>query len=106
MPITVVDQFQGAPPAASVDPAVMQAFTLLLDDGRIAVVTYGSSSCPSEPVSYDADSTDALSLWVEYIGDAEVCSADFGPTTSVIEVPSDIEIGVVLLNGERVPALS
>jgi hypothetical protein len=104
-PVTVVDEYPGLPPGAVPDETFAPAW-VADSPGRIALVTFGSSSCPVEPVSYDRDSTDALSLWAEYTGDSEVCTADMAATTFVIELPAGFaDDGEVLVNGETAPRL-
>lgn len=105
-PVTVVDQYRGLPPGVEFADSLPAGWAPDVT-GRIAIVTYGSGSCPSEPVSFDRDSTAVLSLWVEYTGDAEVCSADMTPTTSIIELPDGFSsVVTVLVNGEPAPRLA
>ena len=99
-PITVVERLDGLPSGAALDDTFVAGW-VPESAGRIALVTFGSSSCPVEPVSYDRDSADALSLWAEYTGQSEVCTADMSPTTFVIELPDGFaDDGDVLVNGE------
>jgi len=104
-PITVVDSYPGPPPGAAVDETFEPGW-VADSAGRIALVTFGSSSCPVEPVSYDRENTEALSLWAEYTGDSEVCTADMAATTFVIELPDGFaDDGDVLVNGDPAPRL-
>ena len=104
-PLTVVDRYPGLPPGAALDETFEPGWVADVP-GRIALVTFGSSSCPVEPVSYDRDSTDVLSLWAEYTGESEVCTADMAATTFVIELPEGFaDDGDVLVNGESAPRL-
>ena len=104
-PITIVDQYSDLPPGAVFDETFAAGW-VPDSAGRIAIVTFGSSSCPVQPVSYDLESTDALSLWAEYTGDSEVCTADMAATTFVIEVPAGFaDDGDVLINNEPAPRL-
>jgi hypothetical protein len=62
--------------------------------GRVYVITYGSSSCPSIPTSVDA--ADAHHLVVktvvhDFFEQDDACTADLGPTTSVVEIPREID---------------
>ncbi|WAB83632.1 hypothetical protein OVN20_11335 [Microcella daejeonensis] len=53
---------------------------------RVLVTTYGSSSCPLLPIALEADaSTFVLTVST---GRVEACTADYGPTTSVVMVPA------------------
>jgi hypothetical protein len=104
-PVTVVDEYPGLPPGAVPDETFAPGWVADAP-GRIALVTFGSSSCPVEPVSYDRDSTEALSLWAEYTGESEVCTADMAATTFVIDLPEGFaDDGDVLVNGQPVPRL-
>lgn len=53
---------------------------------RLLVTTYGSSSCPLLPIALEADAS-TLVLTVS-TGRVEACTADYGPTTSVVVVPA------------------
>ncbi len=62
-------------------------------DGRLFVVTYGSSSCPrlAEP---DADWDDGHENLVVRLVDPpadKACTMDYAPTTSVVAVPDDVD---------------
>jgi hypothetical protein len=56
-----------------------------LSDGRLAVTTWGSSSCPMIPDRVLEEAGEVV-LVVE-AAPADACTDDLGPTTSVIEVP-------------------
>jgi hypothetical protein len=104
-PVTVVDEYPGLPPGAVPDETFAPGW-VADSPGRIALVTFGSSSCPVEPVSFDRDSTEALSLWAEYTGESEVCTAAMSATTFVIELPEGFaDDGDVLVNGQPAPRL-
>jgi hypothetical protein len=62
--------------------------------GRVYVRTYGSSSCPSIPTSVDADDAHHLVVKTvvhDFYEQDDACTADLGPTTSVVEIPSEID---------------
>jgi hypothetical protein len=108
LPLTVVESYQGAPDGVPLDIAAAEAFAVwdAADPATLTVVTFGSSSCASVPVSYDPAVTDALSVWTEYQGLADVCTADMGATTSVVEVPAGYTPeGGVLVDGAGVAVL-
>jgi hypothetical protein len=108
LPLAVVETYQGAPDGVPLDLAAAEAFALwdAAHPATLTVVTFGSSSCAPVPVSYDPAMTDSLSVWVEYQGLADVCTADMAATTSVVEVPAGYAPeGGVLVNGSRVAVL-
>jgi hypothetical protein len=109
LPLAVVETYQGAPDGVPLDDlAAAEAFALwdAAEAGTLTVVTFGSSSCAPVPVSYDPAVTDSLSVWAEYQGLADVCTADMAATTSVVEVPDGYAPeGGVLVNGSRVAVL-
>jgi len=54
----------------------------ILGPGRVALATWGSSSCPNLPVRIKATNPDNLRLLVDIAGPKHaVCTADLGPTT-------------------------
>jgi len=69
---------------------------------RLLVTTFGSSSCPLLPIALEADA-DTLVLTVS-TGRVQVCTADYGPTTSVVVVPAaaylaQVTASVLVLSG-------
>lgn len=70
-----------APPPET--PVVLQWSA---EANRLLVTTYGSSSCPLLPIALEADAS-TLVLTVS-TGRVEACTADYGPTTSVVVVPT------------------
>ncbi|MGA7988670.1 MAG: hypothetical protein WCB51_09765 [Candidatus Dormiibacterota bacterium] len=87
------------PGAALVDTVVWGAAD------QIAVVTFGSSTCPKLPVDLVTSTGNALTITVSS-GSSPVgaaCTADYGPTTSIIRVPESIDqaeqVGVTLIDG-------
>lgn len=62
-----------------------------VDDGRyLAVVTYGSSSCPAGPDAVDLISEQVLAISVAPLTAAVVCSAAMSPYVVVVEGPRGI----------------
>jgi hypothetical protein len=56
---------------------------------RLAVVTWGSSSCPPVPVALEA--TDPLLVRIDFAPyPADFCTADFAPTTHVLAAPEGV----------------
>jgi hypothetical protein len=54
----------------------------ILGPGRLALVTWGSSSCPWTPKRMQATGPDALRVALDLPGSKRmVCTADLGPTT-------------------------
>lgn len=80
----------GMPPGdpESFDPRV------LVRDSVIALITFGSSSCPALPTAAAVEG-DVLALTVEP-RPAEVCTADMAPTTSFFAAPAGLDADVVL----------
>jgi hypothetical protein len=74
----------GAPAGRFVDVAVVPQERTLL------VMTTGSGSCPDVPVAMTATSSTELRVEVEgyYSG---VCTADAGPTTTLVRLPADVD---------------
>lgn len=68
---------------------------VLLRESVIALVTFGSSSCPALPTEA-AVMGDVLALTVEP-RPAEVCTADMAPTTSFFAAPAGFDPDVVLM---------
>lgn len=68
------------------DPAVFW-----LDTGKsIALVTFGSSSCPAVVSSMEAIGTDALKLRIDSSGGSGPCTADLTATTHELMVPISV----------------
>ena len=73
--------------------------------GTLYVVTYGSGSCPSVPSAFNSQGTLITGVFVEQMSAdvleggelGEVCSADLGPTTSVVEIPDGYTVGTDLI---------
>jgi hypothetical protein len=61
------------------------------DEGLLYVVTFGSSSCPTLAAP-QATGHDPLSVRL-IEPTAEVCTADFAPTTTVVGVPDGVDDG-------------
>jgi hypothetical protein len=54
----------------------------ILGPGRVALATWGSSSCPYLPVRMSATGPDGLRVVLDLPGSKRtVCTADLGPTT-------------------------
>jgi hypothetical protein len=108
LPLTVVETRQGAPDGVTLDFDKAETFAVwdAADASTLTVVTWGSSSCASVPASYDPAMTASLSVWTEYRGLGDVCSADMAATTSVVKVPAGYAPeGGVLVNGSRLAVL-
>ena len=73
--------------------------------GMLYVVTYGSGSCPSVPSAFISQGTLIRGVYVEQMSAdvleggelGEDCSADLGPTTSVVEIPEGYTVGTQLI---------
>lgn len=82
--------------AAGLPPGDPESFDprVLLRESVIALVTFGSSSCPALPTAAAVEG-DVLALTVEP-RPAEVCTADMAPTTSFFAAPPEFAADVVL----------
>jgi hypothetical protein len=88
LPAFLVRYYRGVPPGFTSsfrDGAVWTAA------GGMAVVTYGSSSCPALPVRLDVSANNHLKVTVNPLSSGP-CTADLAPTTSVIEIPNALDI--------------
>jgi len=80
----------GAPPGALVDPLSEGPVAAWVQDGtRFAVVTFGSSSCPSVATALTVEAEDRLSLMLGRSPN-DPCTADMAPTTHEFELPDGI----------------
>lgn len=62
-----------------------------VNDGQyLAVVSYGSSSCPRIPVRADVGDDGAVSLELERVDHEDLCSADVAPHYSILQVPDGL----------------
>jgi hypothetical protein len=59
--------------------------------GRIYVDTMGNSSCPNLPAIVDADGPHHLIIKTKQRATGQACTADLGPTTSTIALPTGID---------------
>lgn len=81
----VIDQYRGAPPGAG--NGMESTALVMMGEGTIHVTTMGSSTCPSVPVDMTIVDGDIV---VTVDTDSEgACTADLGPTTSVVELPHE-----------------
>lgn len=81
----VIEQYRGGPPGAGEgqEPTAV----VMMDDGTIHVTTMGSSSCPAVPIDLVIVDGDIV-ITVDADSDGP-CTADYGPTTSVVELPAE-----------------
>ncbi len=77
------------------DPESFAPRVLVREPSVIALVTFGSSSCPPLPTAASV-AGDVLALTVEP-RPAEVCTADMAPTTSFFAAPAGFDPDVVLM---------
>ena len=91
----VIEQYGGAPPGVaggddSTDLLPNEpTAVVLMDEGTIHVTTMGSSSCPAVPI--DVSVVDGVVVVTVDIESDGPCTADYGPTTSVIAVPDELK---------------
>ncbi len=88
-PADVESVLPGAPPGVDLPTDVVVVADE--DPRRLLVVTLGSSSCPTVPVTADWDAEeDVLRMEVDVdTAPDEPCTADATPTTSVLRLPPD-----------------
>jgi hypothetical protein len=73
-------------------------------DGRLAVVTYGSSSCPTAPADVTVAGDQELVLHIAPLHpDQDPCTADVAPRTTEVEVPDGVSSGEELTVRLRYP---
>ncbi|GAB3300693.1 hypothetical protein [Pseudoclavibacter terrae] len=90
------DSYGGLPPEHSGDVGAgdMEGpLVLWLDEGSsISVTTWGSSGCPA--ILTEVNAVDAQTLDLQYADTTayvdQVCTADYAPHTSEIDLPADI----------------
>jgi hypothetical protein len=85
-----VSHTKGLPASVSVTDASGQSLVGWLGPGRMYLVTYGSSTCPRLATSVTAASGNRLTITTAPSSDGP-CTMDFGPTTSVVDVPQGID---------------
>jgi hypothetical protein len=85
-----VSHTKGLPPSVTVTGVPGQPLVGWLGPGRMYLVTYGSGSCPKLPTGVTAASGNRLTITTASASDGP-CTMDFGPTTSVIDVPQGID---------------
>jgi hypothetical protein len=85
-----VTHYRGVPPGtATARPLPRSGVNATWRDGRLEITTWGSGSCPGVPTRVRVRGQHAVEVTIsaDYSG---ACTADLGPTTSVIEVPPGI----------------
>jgi hypothetical protein len=90
----VVTHSQGLPP--SITPSRFASTTPIAAWARkhqIYVVVWGSGSCPHLPTTVYADRHNDLTVkTTEQSFGADACTADLGPTTSIVNLPTGIDL--------------
>ncbi len=80
---------KGLPPTVTPTDTAGQSLVGWTGPGRMYLVTYGSGSCPKLPTSVSATGNQ-LTITTALSSDGP-CTMDFGPTTSVVDVPQGID---------------
>ena len=63
-----------------------------VDDGRyVAVVTWGSSSCPTGPDDVDVVDEQVIEIGLAPLTRGDVCTADMSPHVVVLDLPRGID---------------
>jgi len=92
LPHEVITYFKGVPPGITPATSPPTAPSVgWAPGGRIYVVTMGSSSCPNLPATVHADSPHHLIIKTKQLATGQACTADLGPTTSTVALPSGID---------------
>lgn len=81
----VIETYRGGPPGAGQGQDATAV--VMMEDGTIHVTTMGSSSCPAVPI--DLAIVDGDIVITVDANSKGPCTADFGPTTSVVELPAE-----------------
>jgi hypothetical protein len=81
---------KGVPPTVTPTGTAGQSLVGWTGPGRMYLVTYGSGSCPKLPTSVSATGGNQLTITTASTSDGP-CTMDFGPTTSVVDVPPGID---------------
>jgi hypothetical protein len=109
--VYVLETVVGLPPAYtdfSLPPGhapVPLAFTDPHDDGVLWITVWGSSTCPTLPVTYSVSSRRALTVTLGSIYTNTIpaphgqyaCTDDLSPTSTAITVPDDVDTSTVTL---------
>lgn len=85
-----VSHTRGLPPDVTSTDSPGESVVGWAGPGRMYVVTYGSSSCPRLPNAVTAATGNRLTIATNAASDGP-CTMDFGPTTSVVDVPQEID---------------
>lgn len=95
----VLDSRRGLPKGMRPAAKMAEPVAAIMAPGRLALATWGSSTCPSLPVRAKVTRPDTLRVDVRMeAGKGQVCTMDLGPTTTRIGVdPALTEDGAVQL---------
>jgi hypothetical protein len=99
MLIDVVSVTSGLPAGEPISTGETEIFAKFVSPERqdeLAIVTFGSSTCPAIPHRFMAVGT-AVTKIVLAVSGGEECSADFGPTTTVVTIPEGFTLASDLL---------
>ena len=87
---STVSHTKGLPPTVTPSDTAGQSLVGWTGPGRMYLVTYGSGSCPKLPTGVSASGGNQLTITTASTSDGP-CTMDFGPTTSVVDVPQGID---------------
>jgi hypothetical protein len=85
-----VSHTKGLPPTVTPTDTAGQSLVGWSGLRLMYLVTYGSGSCPRLPTSVSATGSNQLAITTASDSDGP-CTMDFGPTTSVVDVPQGID---------------
>jgi hypothetical protein len=85
-----VSHTKGLPPTVTPTDTTGQSLVGWSGPGLTYLVTYGSGSCPKLPTSVTVAAGNRLTITTAPSSDGP-CTMDFGPTTSVVDLPPGID---------------
>jgi hypothetical protein len=85
-----VSHTKGLPPTVTPTDTAGQSLVGWSGPRLMYLVTYGSGSCPKLPTSVDFVEGNRLTITTRPASDGP-CTMDFGPTTSVVDVPPGVD---------------
>jgi hypothetical protein len=93
-PPWLVRHYLGLPPGVTLSPERDRDNAVWATAGQMAVLTWGSSGCPGLPSRLKVSGSNALTVTVtaDLPPDGATCPADMAATTSVIQVPTALDV--------------
>lgn len=88
VPGVATDRYAGVPPGVQAAFDDSEPRAIVADDGNLALVTYGSSSCPPTVTGIRAEDAGTITLSLAESPN-DVCTADMAATTHVVPLPDE-----------------